>query len=158
MQSVSILPIAPPAVLEQQIASLSAAATAQGRSLRFGIETDIVARHASEEAWADIRGRWSEASGKTASISGEGAAVLPDFDSLVGEGNLWNGFGFVRRGASAGLVGSYAEVADRLAVYARLGVTTFVLSANPHLEEAYLIGEHLLPKLRALSDAAVQAA
>jgi alkanesulfonate monooxygenase len=154
---VHILPIAPLAVLEVQIASAKAAAAAQGRALRFGIETDIVARHSAEEAWADIRGRWSDASGKTTSITGEYEA-LPDFDSLIGEGNLWNGFGLVRRGAPAGLVGSYAELADRLAAYARLGVTTFVLSANPHLEEAYLLGEHLLPKLRAQTDTTEQAA
>jgi alkanesulfonate monooxygenase len=139
-------------MLEQHIAALKAAAAAQGRTLRFGLETDIVARHTADEAWADIRGRWAEAAARTTSLSGEG--VLPDFDSLIDDGNLWNGFGLVRRGVPAGLVGSYAEVAERLAEYARLGVTTFVLSANPHLEEAYLIGEHLLPRLHTLADKA----
>jgi alkanesulfonate monooxygenase len=154
---VHVLPIAPPEVLEKQIAELTAAAASHGRQLRFGIETDIVARHSSEEAWADIRSRWSEASGKTTHITGEGADTLPEFDSLVEEGGLWKGFGLVRRGVPAGLVGSYVEVADRLEVFARLGVTTFVLSANPHLEEAYLLGEHLLPRLR-MPGAAARAA
>jgi alkanesulfonate monooxygenase len=147
--NVHVFPIAPPEVLEPQIAALKAAAAAQGRTLRFGLETDVVARHSSEEAWSDIRGRWVEAGARAASLSRE--TVLPEFDSLIGAGNLWNGFGLVRRGVPAGLVGSYEEVAARLSAYARLGITTFVLSANPHLEEAYLVGEHLLPRLHVLA-------
>lgn len=47
------------------------------------------------------------------------------------------------------LVGSYAEVEQRLAEYAEAGVTSFVLGATPHLEEAWRFGEHVLPRLRA---------
>jgi alkanesulfonate monooxygenase len=51
-----------------------------------------------------------------------------------------------------GLVGDYDEVATRLAELARLGVSHFVLSASPSLEEAYAVGQHLLPRFRLLSD------
>jgi alkanesulfonate monooxygenase len=47
------------------------------------------------------------------------------------------------------LVGSYAEVIDALAAYAEAGVSSFTLGATPHLEEAYRIGEYVLPALRA---------
>ncbi|TFW24050.1 LLM class flavin-dependent oxidoreductase [Duganella callida] len=47
------------------------------------------------------------------------------------------------------LVGSYEQVIATLAGYADAGVTSFVLGAVPALEEAYRIGEHILPALRA---------
>jgi len=46
------------------------------------------------------------------------------------------------------LVGSYDDVADRLAELAVLGVSHFVLSASPSLEEAYRVGQYVLPRLR----------
>ena len=40
------------------------------------------------------------------------------------------------------------EVADRIEEYAALGVSEFILSGYPHLEEAYWFGEGVLPILR----------
>jgi len=45
-------------------------------------------------------------------------------------------------------VGSHAEVADRIEEYARLGISEFILSGYPHLEEAYWFGEGVLPELQ----------
>ncbi len=50
------------------------------------------------------------------------------------------------------LVGDHAQVADRLAELARLGIRQFVLTASASLEEAYTIGQHVLPRFRALTD------
>jgi alkanesulfonate monooxygenase len=47
------------------------------------------------------------------------------------------------------LVGSHNEVADRIAEYHDLGIDEFILSGYPHLEEAYRVGEGLIPVLRA---------
>jgi hypothetical protein len=51
--------------------------------------------------------------------------------------------------AGTALVGSHAEVADRIEEYARLGLTEFILSGYPHLEAASWLGEGVLPLLRA---------
>jgi alkanesulfonate monooxygenase len=46
------------------------------------------------------------------------------------------------------LVGSPDEVAAALRKYADLGITHFVLSDTPYIDEAVRIGDHLLPRLR----------
>ena len=61
--------------------------------------------------------------------------------------NLWAGVGLARGGAGTALVGSHEEVADRIAEYAELGISEFVLSGYPHLEEAYWFAEGVLPIL-----------
>jgi alkanesulfonate monooxygenase len=62
--------------------------------------------------------------------------------------NLWAGVGLVRGGAGTALVGSHAEVADRIEEYASLGISEFIFSGCPHLEEAYWFGEGVRPELR----------
>lgn len=46
------------------------------------------------------------------------------------------------------LVGSYAQVQAQLREYADAGISTFILSAGPALEEAWRVAEYLLPQLR----------
>jgi alkanesulfonate monooxygenase len=62
--------------------------------------------------------------------------------------NLWAGVGLVRGGAGTALVGSHADVAERIEEYASLGIQEFIFSGYPHLEEAYWFGEGVLPELR----------
>jgi alkanesulfonate monooxygenase len=62
--------------------------------------------------------------------------------------NLWAGIGLVRPGAGTALVGSHEQVAERIAEYHELGLDEFILSGHPHLEEAYAVGENVLPLLR----------
>jgi alkanesulfonate monooxygenase len=69
-------------------------------------------------------------------------------DALEVAPNLWAGIGLVRAGAGIALVGSHEEVADRVAEHHDLGTHEFILSGYPHLEEAYRVGEGLMPVLR----------
>jgi alkanesulfonate monooxygenase len=59
--------------------------------------------------------------------------------------NLWAGIGLVRPGAGTALVGSHQQVAERIFEYHELGLDEFILSGHPHLEEAYAVGEGVLP-------------
>jgi alkanesulfonate monooxygenase len=52
-------------------------------------------------------------------------------------------------GVQSALIGSYDDVAERLQAYLELGVERLILNGYPHLEEAYRLGEHVLPKLLA---------
>ena len=55
----------------------------------------------------------------------------------------------MRGGAGTALVGSHAEVADRIEEYHDLGIDEFILSGYPNLEETYWFGENVMPLLRA---------
>jgi alkanesulfonate monooxygenase len=54
----------------------------------------------------------------------------------------------LRTGAGTALVGSHEEVADLMAEYHELGISEFILSGYPHVEEAYAFGEAVVPVLR----------
>ena len=69
-------------------------------------------------------------------------------DNLEVSPNLWAGVGLVRGGAGTALVGNYEQVADRIAEYHEIGIDEFILSGYPHLEEAYHVGEGVVPELR----------
>ncbi len=77
-----------------------------------------------------------------------------DMKALTVAPNLWSGIGLVRGGAGTALVGSYDQVADRIREYAALGLDTFILSGYPHLEEAYTVGEEIIPRVRDIRVAA----
>ncbi|MNR18166.1 Alkanesulfonate monooxygenase [compost metagenome] len=46
------------------------------------------------------------------------------------------------------MVGSYENVVARIREYNQLGIDLFFLAGYPHLEEAYRLGEHILPHFR----------
>lgn len=95
------------------------------------------------------------------------AALVEGLDTLAKQADRTVAFGLIqpllaretddeaafdanREGRAPGtLVGSFDTVADRLADLAGIGVSHFVLSAEPSVEEAYRIGQHVLPRLRA---------
>ncbi len=152
---VHVLPLGPIELVRARIEQLDRLAAAHGRTLHYGIDADVVARQSSEEAWDALRRGWEDVQGERVSPSRAVAQPGPPraFADLTIGKHLWSGFGLVRPGTSVGFVGGYVELADLFAEYARAGVSTFVLSANPHLEEAYRVGEQLLPRVRARTSA-----
>jgi alkanesulfonate monooxygenase len=152
----------PPAMVSERIARMRALASAAGRSLDFGIRFHVIARPTADEAWAaagallarmepeaiaaaqrDFATTQSVGQARMASLHGG------DPSRLVVYPNVWAGIGMVRGGVGTALVGSYEEVADRIAEYHALGFDEFILSGYPHLEEAYWFGEGVMPVLRA---------
>jgi alkanesulfonate monooxygenase len=57
----------------------------------------------------------------------------------------WAGIGRVRKGAGTAVVGTPEQVREGLQEYIDAGVTHFILSGFPHLEEAERVGNTVLP-------------
>ncbi|MCW2404628.1 alkanesulfonate monooxygenase [Sphingobium sp. B1D7B] len=56
------------------------------------------------------------------------------------------------------LVAGYDDAAETLVRLVDAGISELVLEATPTLEETYRVGQHLLPRLRALTNTTLQAA
>lgn len=144
-----------------QLADVRAKAAAAGRDIRFGIRLHVISRDRAADAWleaerlldampaaavaqAQTRLTYNESVGQqrmTALHNGQRS-------DLVVAPNLWAGFGLVRGGAGTALVGSHDEVAERITEYHAAGFDHFILSGQPHLEEAWWFGEGVIPRLR----------
>jgi alkanesulfonate monooxygenase len=151
----------PPAAVAAKLDAVRERAEAHERELRFGIRLHVIARDTAEEAWqqadrllagldpTDIARaqeiqRASQSEGQRRMVDLHGGRT----DELEVYPNLWAGVGLVRGGAGTALVGSHEEVAERIAEYHELGIDDFIFSGYPHLEEAYRVGEGVLPALR----------
>ena len=148
----------PPSAVSERIGRMHEKAGRAGRDLRFGIRLHVITRPSAEEAWAEADRLLASMDHKTISnaqaymarsesVGQRRMAALHGgrSDDLVVSPNLWAGIGLVRRGAGTALVGSYEEVAERIHEYHSLGIEEFILSGHPHLEEAYAVGEGVLP-------------
>ena len=152
----------PPEQVAEKLDRVREAAARAGRELRFGIRLHAIARDTADEAWAQADAliarldpaEIERAQSVLAASASEGQRRMVALhggrtDSLEVSPNLWAGVGLVRGGAGTALVGSHEEVADRIAEYHGLGIDEFILSGYPHLEEAYRVGEGVMPVLRA---------
>lgn len=154
----------PPSMVRGRLDRVREKAAAQGRTVRFGIRLHVVSRDTPEQAWAEadrmLAGMPADAIAATqarfARMDSVGQARMASLHGgSAGDGarslevapNLWAGIGLVREGAATALVGSHDQVAARIAEYAELGFEEFVLSGYPHLEEAWRVGEEVLPLL-----------
>jgi alkanesulfonate monooxygenase len=151
----------PPEAVAEKLERVREIAAQHERELRFGIRLHVIARDSADEAWAEadrlLAGLSDEQIARSQAIQrasqSEGQRRMTELhggrtDGLEVSPNLWAGVGLVRGGAGTALVGSHEQVADRIAEYHELGIGEFILSGYPHLEEAYRVGEGVMPVLR----------
>jgi alkanesulfonate monooxygenase len=151
----------PPGAVAEKLDQVRERANQAGRKLRFGIRLHVITRETSAEAWEQARrlldgldpAAIARAQAVQRASGSEGQRRMTALhdgrsDALEVSPNLWAGVGLVRGGAGTALVGSHEEVADRIAEYHELGIDEFILSGYPHLEEAYRVGEGVIPVLR----------
>ncbi|MFF3491718.1 LLM class flavin-dependent oxidoreductase [Streptomyces sp. NPDC002795] len=152
----------PPQQVKEKIDWIRSLAEREGRTVRFGIRLHTISRDSAREAWATADRLLDDLSpeavaaaqaalGRSESVGQQRMLALHGGErgSLEISPNLWAGVGLVRGGAGTALVGSHADVADRIEEYHALGIEHFVLSGYPHLEEAYWFGEGVIPELAA---------
>jgi alkanesulfonate monooxygenase len=153
----------PPPQLEQHLEKVRSLAdeAPRERELRHGIRLHVVSRDTAERAWADAEALIADADDQAIAeaqtkMTHASATGQQRMQALHGGNraelevypNLWAGPGLLRGGAGTALVGSHAQVADRIAEYHELGIDEFIFSGYPHVEEAYAFGEGVLPVLR----------
>ena len=152
----------PPAQVAEKIGKVRE--LAGDRNIRFGVRLHTISRDTSAEAWAEAQKLLdalspeqvakaqaqlaaSESVGQQRMVALHGGKHDAGVRGLEIHPGLWAGVGLVRGGAGTALVGSHAEVADLIEEYHSVGVTEFVLSGYPHLEEAYWFGDGVRPEL-----------
>lgn len=146
------------------IADIRQRALTFGRSdIRFGLSIDVIARETEALALAEAKRFFDEGVARGAAKAKavhEGLRTArklsyeedyrPEhderaFDDFFIYPNVWSGFSHIGIPPGLALVGSYANVVARIREYNALGIDLFFLAGYPHLEEAYRLGEHVLP-------------
>ncbi|MFL1380368.1 MULTISPECIES: LLM class flavin-dependent oxidoreductase [unclassified Nocardiopsis] len=155
-----------PGMIAERVARVRGLAAEQGRSPRFGIRLHVITRDTEDEAWREaarlLEGMGPDrvaamekyyarmdSTGQARMNSLRTGGLTGDVRALEVSPNLWAGVGLVREGAGTALVGDHDQVAERIREYRAAGVDEFILSGWPHLEEAYRVGEYVLPRLAA---------
>ncbi|MFD0522565.1 LLM class flavin-dependent oxidoreductase [Paractinoplanes durhamensis] len=132
-----------------RLKKLSADLGREHAPLEFGLRVTTFVRDTSAEAWAEAEARVAAMQTDPNQHTSVGQQRLLDLTARgdVLDENLYTAPGRFG-GAGAGttwLVGSPAEVARALKRYQALGITHFVLSDTPYLNEIKRQGEQLLP-------------
>jgi alkanesulfonate monooxygenase len=156
--------------VHEQITRVRAEAAKHGRQVRFSVsfrpilaDTETAAWERAEQILAKTR-RLREEQGLAngAPLQSEGARRLlaASGDGVVADERLWTAVAkeIGGRSNSTALVGTAAQVAQTLAEYHALGVTTFLIRGFDPLEDAVDYGRELIPATRELTSRARQAA
>jgi alkanesulfonate monooxygenase len=156
----------PLALIRDRLQTMQSLVAAQGRTekMRYGLRINLIARSTAAAARStavemlskvqpDVleTARRTEFPNTRRESVGQGRQWeirgSADADWYV-EPGLWAGISVVRSGAGMAIVGSYQQVADQLLQYVDLGITVFILSGYPHLEECENVGRNVLPLVR----------
>ena len=146
----------PPAAIAERIADMKARASRYDRTLRYGLRIHLILGDTTAEARASAAELLRLADPR---VEDDRQREFDNFDSIgqarmldvaAGEDDwvsdvLWAGIRRVRGGAGTALVGTPERVAEALAEYVEAGVSYFILSGYPHLEEAERVGRLVLP-------------
>lgn len=142
------------------IADMRTRAASHGRELRFGYRVHVIVRDTEDEARdaaADLISAVDASTGdaiRARSLDSASTGVRRQAELREGadrdgfaEPLLWTGIGRARSGCGAALVGTPAQVADKIMRYRDMGVEAFIFSGYPHEAEARRFAECVLPRL-----------
>jgi alkanesulfonate monooxygenase len=153
----------------EQIARVRAEAAKHGRDVRFSVSFRPILAATEQAAWARAehileetrRLRIEQGFGRGGPQQSEGARRLLEAagDGVRADDRLWTAIAkeIGGRSNSTALVGTPAQVAQTLAEYHAIGVSTFLIRGFDPLEDAIDYGRELIPLTRELTSKAHRA-
>ncbi|MGF6920101.1 LLM class flavin-dependent oxidoreductase [Paraburkholderia sp. 40] len=156
--------------VHEQIMRVRAEAAKHGRSVRFSVSFRPILASTEKAAWERAehildetrRLRVEQGFARGGPLQSEGARRLlaAGGDGVRADERLWTAVAreIGGRSNSTALVGTPAQVAQTLAEYQALGVTTFLIRGFDPLEDAIDYGRELIPATRELTSRARHAA
>ena len=155
----------PIADVTEKITAVRKLADEKGNQLEFGIRLHVIVRETEQEAIDaanklishlddEVIAQAQSIFSRMDSMGQKRMQALHNGskDSLFIAPNLWAGIGLVRGGAGTALVGSPEQVAERIRGYQAVGISKFIFSGYPHLEEAHRFAELVMPLLQGLKE------
>lgn len=135
----------PLADIAQTIAQVSSLKRGSSHPLRFGLSAFAIARSTDAEAQADLTYLAELIAKEDTSETRQGIdpnvvmfQTLAKYPAVGGNG-----------GTSAGLVGSYDRVAERIIEFAKVGIETFMLQFQPYPQEMQRFSQEVMPRVQA---------
>jgi alkanesulfonate monooxygenase len=139
---------------------VSARAAKYGRKIDFGLRIHVIVRETEAEARAyakRLMSKFNEQQAQEMKYRTQDAKSLgvirqdelrqtADEDGFV-EPLLWTEIGKARSGCGGALVGSPAQIIEKLNRYMDMGIRAFILSGYPLIEESELFAQYVLPHL-----------
>ncbi|WP_431729199.1 LLM class flavin-dependent oxidoreductase [Verrucosispora sp. TAA-831] len=117
--------------------------------LRFGLTSFLIARPTESEAKEEFDRLWRLTQEQRKPIEGADPARVMGRNAVGVASVGTNG------GTLSGLVGSYAQIADRISAFADAGVDTFLFQFQPHFAEMERFATEVAPLLRSRHGAPV---
>ena len=141
--------------VREAIDDIAGRAAMLGRTIRFGVRAQVVARETEREAWDAVAEMMSQVDDRVLRDRSANYAkvdktervdlVAKAIDSHMIGPNVWGGMHLVRSGAGTVFVGSYGQVAETCLRYIDVGVGAFILSGYPMAREGRRFGENVIP-------------
>lgn len=137
----------------EQLADVNAAAQANARTVRFGLNGFVIARDTEAEAHETLREIIAKAD--RPAVEGFRNAVTQAGASTSDSKGMWADSSFedlvqYNDGFRTRLIGTPEQVARRIVAYKRLGVDLLLLGFLHYHEEIDYFGRHVLPIVRDL--------
>ncbi len=130
------------ATVAGKVADMRARAAAVGKTLRFGLAAYVICRDTEAEAQAEL-------ARITTVRDAAGYASFADFTTMsqLERELTLRDYSVSNRGLRPNLIGTPAQIAERLRAFAEVGVDLVLIQCSPMLEEIERIGSQVLPLL-----------
>ncbi len=150
-------------MIQKRVARMNELSLEFGRQISYGLRTHVVVRETEAEAMVaaermiskinpQVRENFVKSYAKVDS-TGQGNQIkmlesaLQRGDLMI-EPNLWAGVGMARSGVGVAIVGDPKQVAAKIQSYVDIGISNFIFSGYPHLDECRRFGEMVLPLVK----------